>query len=260
MRAAIVTCHARDFAFEALQAALAQEYPFYVYRGSLTWQSGERCINIFDFGCLMTWGLSDIERQQLVSRLTPFMQVPHPQAMIDEFTFAVTGVPEVRNDHIGLASDDAMEKLALAFALAQSVKLDEFEQRASQTIDDTFAIPKRISDTGKSGLSRKQIAQLRGRLFVAQSDINLKFDLLDTPEFFWEFPEFENRYTLMANYLDVKHRVEVLNKRLEVIHGILEMLAEEQNHNHSATLEWIIIWLIAFEVVIFFAHDIFKLF
>jgi uncharacterized Rmd1/YagE family protein len=111
-----------------------------------------------------------------------------------------------------------------------------------------------LADTGKIPLSRKSIAKLRGTLFSVKSDIMLNFNLLDTPEFFWSYPELEHEYNLVAKYLDIVSRVTVLNKKLETIHELLEMLASEQHHKHSSILEWIIILLIAFEVVLFFVH------
>ncbi|HPX51219.1 MAG TPA: RMD1 family protein, partial [Deltaproteobacteria bacterium] len=38
------------------------------------------------------------------------------------------------------------------------------------------------------------------------------------------------------------------------------MLAAEQYHKHSSTLEWIIILLIAVEIFFFLIHDIFQIF
>ena len=38
-------------------------------------------------------------------------------------------------------------------------------------------------------------------------------------------------------------------------HELFEMLADEQKHKHSATLEWIIIWLIAVEILMFLVND-----
>ena len=100
---------------------------------------------------------------------------------------------------------------------------------------------------------------MRGRLFLVESDILLHHALLDTPEFFWEYPELEADYRRMASYLDITPRVEVLNKKLQIIHDMFDMLADEQKHQHSSLLEWIIIWLIAIEIAIFFLHDFFKI-
>lgn len=85
----------------------------------------------------------------------------------------------------------------------------------------------------------------------------LNYDLLDVPDFFWEYPELDAYYTMISDYLEVRQRVDVLSKKLETIHELFEMLADEQKHKHSSLLEWIIIWLIAFEIVVFLVHDIF---
>jgi len=74
--------------------------------------------------------------------------------------------------------------------------------------------------------------------------------LLDTPEFFWEYSELEPYYRLVAHYLDIERRVNVLNQRLTVLKELFDMLNNEINHKHSSRLEWTIIWLIVIEVII----------
>jgi uncharacterized Rmd1/YagE family protein len=51
--------------------------------------------------------------------------------------------------------------------------------------------------------------------------------------------------------LEIAPRATVLKNRLEVIQELLEMMADEQKHSHSSMLEWIIIILIAIEIVIY---------
>ena len=58
-------------------------------------------------------------------------------------------------------------------------------------------------------------------------------------------------------YLEVNQRIEVLTKKLNVIHELFIMLSDEQQHKHSSNLEWIIIWLIVIEIVLFIIKDIF---
>jgi uncharacterized Rmd1/YagE family protein len=47
----------------------------------------------------------------------------------------------------------------------------------------------------------------------------------------------------------VESRVEVLNKRLDLIKELFDMLASELHNSHSNTLEWIVIILIVVEVL-----------
>lgn len=100
------------------------------------------------------------------------------------------GVTSIKDDLISLVSDGVLEKLAIS----QSVNLQEFECRAQNTIEETAPIPNNIAKSGKAYLSRKQISKMRGNLYLVKSDINLRYDLLDTPDFFWEYPEVERPY------------------------------------------------------------------
>ncbi|MBY4678507.1 RMD1 family protein [Marinobacterium arenosum] len=260
MNQLVVICLCRQFSVTPLHTWLLQYPQATVYRDAVycDWHNG--ALVVFDFGALVCWGLDEDERAGLIDQLAPFMEQPLATPIVETFRYGVGASIAMHNDELTLAGGHRLEMVACSFGLVQSVKLEQFELSAAQAIESTYAIPQRIAETGRSGLNRREISQLRGKLFTTVADINLKFDLLDTPEFFWEYPDLEDRYRLCAHYLDVQPRIEVLNKRLEVIHDLLTMLADEQNHKHSATLEWIIIWLIAFEVVVFLAHDIFKLF
>ena len=102
---------------------------------------------------------------------------------------------------------------------------------------------------GKVSLGRKQITMQLGQLFVDRASINLHSDILDHPDFFWEDDEYLAVYLRVAKYLEVERRVEVLNKRLDIIKELFDMLASELHNSHSNRLEWIIIVLIVLEVV-----------
>ena len=107
--------------------------------------------------------------------------------------------------------------MALSFALATSSKLDVFEGRVEDTIKETNHIPEDLAATGSIRYSKNDISKLIGRLFIVRTDVNLNSDMLDEPDFFWEFDEWEPLYSKMMKYLEVAHRVEILNSRLDVL-------------------------------------------
>ncbi|MDH5327851.1 MAG: RMD1 family protein [Gammaproteobacteria bacterium] len=231
---------------------------FSSYRNAVHWPQERGDVYLFDYGALVFWDVDPERRTRVIDGLAPYMFNPLSDNVDDEFTYEVTdGQRRINDDHIRVSEHDVMTQLALSHAMAQSTKLGSFEQRIQDTINDTAHIPKNIANTGSSRLGRKALAKLRGRLFLAKSDIMLKYDLLDVPDFFWEYPELDGYYNMLADYLEVRQRVEVLSKKLETIHELFEMMADEQKHKHSSLLEWIIIWLIAFEIVVFLVHDIF---
>ena len=250
-------CYCAHFDFDDLQKHLLSHLRCTAYRQVLNveWKQGD--VFIFDYGVVVFWQISIADRMALLEKLRPYAQEPLSHLIEDEFTYTTDAETLlIKNDHISLCDDEIMTRLAISHGLAQSTKLAKFEFHIQQTINDTAYIPKNIADTGSSKLSRSELAKLRGKLFIAQSNIMLNYDLLDIPDFFWEYPELNYLYTRIAEYLEIKQRIQVLSKKMETIHELFDMMAEEQKHKHSAILEWIVIWLIAFEVAATIFHDL----
>jgi len=259
MSQCIAYCLAKNFQHEALIEYLEQRYRVVKYRDVCHVEKPNGEAFIFPYGVVVFWDLPHDEAQTLLAEIDNFCKSAHATPYVDEFNFSGYDQQfKVHTDHIHLTSDDVKEKLAISHGIAQSVKLSELEDTVGNTIEATAHIPQRIADQGKSELSRRQTSRIRGDLFLVKSNIYLNYDLLDTPEFFWEYPEFQGIYNTMINYLEVNQRIEVLNKKLNIIHELFTMLSDEQKHQHSSTLEWIIIWLIAIEIVMFLVHDIFE--
>ena len=260
MKDCTALCVARTFSFGPLRKMLSEHYTCTTYRDVIHINADPGDVFVFAYGALVAWDTSPEEFKDILDIIKPFELGSFQNHFFDEFTYSATGSSTVRDDHISLTTDAPLEKLALSHGIAQSVKLEEFETSAEKTIEETAKIPLNLAASGKTHLSRRQISKMRGNLFLVTSDINLRYDLLDTPDFFWEYPEVEHAYEMMAKYLDITPRIDILNKKIDVIHELFSMLAQEQYHKHSSTLEWIIILLIAMEIVFFLVHDIFNIF
>jgi len=254
-------CFSDYFEFPQLTQHLMASERCAAYRNALhvEWRQGD--VFVFDYGVLVFWNLAAGEREAFLAKVAQFAKTPLKNTLDDEFTYE-TGSEKsfIKNDHVHLQNDEILTRLAISHGIAQSTKLAQFETGIQQTINDTVYIPENIARTGSAQLSAKELSRLRGRLYITKSDVMLNYDLLDVPDFFWEYPELDSLYSMVADYLEIRQRVEVLSKKLETIHELFDMMADEQKHRHSSMLEWIIIWLIAIEIVIFLVHDIFKIF
>lgn len=213
----------------------------------------------FSYGSVVLWGFSDEEEQSILNSLKEYERDPIPRPEMDEFTFLYGDAMQIDEDEIILHNKNTLTKLAISHGLAQSVKLTTFEEIIQKTIDNTKSLPDNLARKGKISLSRKEIYQKMGELFSERNFINIHSEILDTPEFFWNYPELEPFYRRTAHYLDLNKRVEVLNKRLTVVHELFQILSNELNHQHSYRLELSIIILIAIEVTIAVLRDLFHL-
>jgi uncharacterized Rmd1/YagE family protein len=81
-----------------------------------------------------------------------------------DYTYGDTS--RIANDAVTLSSNRAAEKLAIAFAMAQSAKLDVFEERVEETIQETKHVPQSLATTGSIRYSLSDISKLIGQLFI----------------------------------------------------------------------------------------------
>lgn len=246
----LTVCLAESFQFSDIKEKFLNTNRAQVFRNAIILEHQDSgCSIIFAYGVVVHWNAALDTRNKLQKLLMGFAIKPDISPQEDNFSFeSGCSQDRIQFDHIELQTADLKVLLALSHALGQSIKLAAFESHAIQTIETTRHLPESLAIEGKIKLNRKAMAKIRGRLFLTKSDIILHYDLLDIPEFFWEHPEHQGIYSMAANYLEIQPRTEVLSKKLETIHELLEVLADEQKHQHSSTLEWIIIWLIAVEI------------
>lgn len=207
-------------------------------------------IILFKYGVFICWNVKFENIKFFMDFIKNFEINSFDIPFIEELNYTLENEFKINFDTIYLSDLSNISKIAISQALAQNVKLDQFEKELLTSIENNSSIPLQLAHTGKINLTKKEISKKIGELFLVKSKMNLHYDLLDTPEFFWEYPEYENQYEKLIKYLDIKSRVEVLNKKLEVIQELLHVLGDEQKHRYSSFLEWIIIILIAFEIVI----------
>ncbi len=254
-------CTASAYKMKPLFEALRQNYKATNFRDVIHIEvktnglSGE--VSLFSFGAAVCWGLPRDKELAIIQSLHEFCENPLPEYETDEFTYVYGETQKVFEDEIVLPNADILTKLAISYGIAQSVKLGTFENALKKTFAKTRKIPEALAKHGRIYLSKKEIRRKMGELFIERNSINLHADVLDIPDFFWEYPELDPLYRMIANYLDISTRVEVLNQRLNVIHELFQMLDTELKHQHSSRLEWIIICLIVIEVIVSLSHYVF---
>ena len=215
---------------------------------------------VFEYGVMVLWGLPKKQIRSLLNSIREYETKPVTPPVHDEFLFSYADKSYIHKDEILLETKNPLAKVSASYGISQSAKLESFERLIEKTIENTRFLPEKLASKGKIALSKRAIARKMGALFIERSSINLHTDILDIPDFFWEHTDYESLYVRMRQYLHLDTRVDVLNKRLMIVHELFEMLGNELNHEHSSRLELTIIYLIVIEVVLVLLKDIFHIF
>lgn len=214
---------------------------------------------VFDFGAAVFWGFSRGEETNLLKTFRMFVTkgyVEKDEFQSGEDDMAFSSSPDapdfsIANDFITLPEQAPVkQRLSVSFAIAQSSVLAIFEARIERKIEEYKYIPETLAAYGKVHLSERQLGIMIGEVFVVRHDVNLHTEILDTPAFFWKEERFEMNYQMVMEYLEMSGRTQILNKRLDMLRELLDVLQHQMENEHGVKLEWIVIWLIVAEVLV----------
>lgn len=163
---------------------------------------------------------------------------------------------KVRNEDITLKESSTLSFIIIALVVSQSVGLEKYEQE----LERYFAQSKQMLDLTQSYslFKRSELIEFAKTLISIQHSMVNDLFLLDKPNILWDNEETEKLYNQMASILEIKDRFKIVEYKLSSLKENLSMAVDLFNHKHSEFLEWIIILLIAFEIVMglieFFKH------
>lgn len=215
------------------------------------YRTGDEDHDIFflHYGVVVMWGLEEHEEQNVLRLIKGIHENPYGLKFeVEKFKYGMSRNSQIVNDKILLSEENAQTKMVISIAAAQSVKLDYFEELVDSTIGTVKDLPDEVEKEGKVGKKRHDILRIMGKLHKLSFNLYLVSNILGEPEFIWEYPAFSPLYETCIRYLDIKTRADLLNKRCDIIHGMLEILSENITTHNSEKLERTMTWLIGISV------------
>lgn len=149
--------------------------------------------------------------------------------------------------------DTVLTKIAFSSGLARSTKLAVLETLLRDYQESTRTIPSQLSRGGRMPFTRSFISKKTGQLLSIRAQLNLYSELTDSlPDLFWDSRHdlgLEGYYDQVGRALDTNIRIKTLNEKMDYAQEIASVLRQHLSEAHGVRLEWIIILLIAVEVV-----------
>ncbi|KAF4955196.1 hypothetical protein FGADI_4778 [Fusarium gaditjirri] len=222
-------------------------------------------IFVFPSGTIVTWSLPpDVVTRQIMRAAEEAHSIEGREFEDLEFTTDTNREASVlKGDVIVLGTrkehkeadklDTTLAKVAFSSGLARSTKLAVLETALTSYFESTRNIPALLSQGAGVPLGRKFILQKTGELLSLRARLNHYSELTDSlPDIFWDTSSdlgLEGYYEQVGRALDVNVRIRALNQKMDYAAEIASVLREMSSEQHGTRLEWIIIVLIAVEVI-----------
>lgn len=153
----------------------------------------------------------------------------------------------ITNEEIVLKELSELNFNIIALSIAQSVGLEKYEKK----LDTIFTKSRNIIESTyiSKVISRAHLMEFAKQLVLTRHDMVGKLLLLDKPNILWDNEEAEHLYNSLAKILELHDRHEIALSKLSQIKEDVMLVIDLINHKRSEFLEWIIIILIAVEIV-----------
>jgi uncharacterized Rmd1/YagE family protein len=156
-----------------------------------------------------------------------------------------------------LVREFSLERLlVVADALAKSVVLGHDERQVTNVFDTIEPFALELAKFGQTSRNRTDLLKLLGNALLVQHRISGRVAAGEKPDVLWDRPDLERLYARLEDEYELSERVETLNRKLSVISDTAITLSDIIDTKRSLRLEIIVVFLIAFEIVITF-YEIF---
>lgn len=229
-----------------------------LYKDVLEWRDHQQVIFYFSNGTVVSWNVNRRHIDKKLELAFQYAQQVTTPMERDYYSYHMGKTTKMKPheyfnvDLVYLENDDVDLKLALSFGFAQSVKLQMHTRSIEKLVAEYTPYIQQLIGHNTLRVSRQQVLQVIGNIFLVKSSLNLESEFLYTPKFFWLHPSLELYYTKVERYLDISPRVAILNGKLDTLNEVFKMINDQLHTQHSHFLEWIIIVLIALDGLIYF--------
>lgn len=139
----------------------------------------------------------------------------------------------------------------ISLALAQSVALDYFEGSVKRAMSRFSPVMRDLSHHGKLFLSRHETLKTIGFAMEVRAVVLDNLTLFDAPPETWESETLAHLDSALFDHFDIEERHSAIQQKLSYLSDagarVMDVLTTRKSHQ----LEWIVIILIAVEVVFF---------
>src|SRR5690606_16490301 len=158
---------------------------------------------------------------------------------------------KVSHNRVAIIDEDPQALRMIMLTLAQSVALDFYSRQAFALLEDTNGYTQLLERKGRLSISRLALKKYIGKTLLLKNRVSQHLYIFDSPPETWENERLDRLHMELKRNFDLTERFRGVADSLEIVKENLELFRDLLQHRTGVFLEWIIILLIAVEVVHF---------
>ncbi len=206
---------------------------------------------LFRYGVVVFFGVKGLDEVRFIDSLKPLITNPYPTPEIEELEIHC-GRPGLGVQSGAVSLDEtSLEKIqVIADALSKNLVLSLYEKKVAGEFDKIEPLAQQLATYGKVSAGSKTLLSKIGHMLLIEHRMVGRAEIGDKPEILWDFPQLGGLYASLEDEFELQERQAALDRKLGLISDTAETLADVWDNKQLHKLEWYVIGLIVFEIVI----------
>ena len=210
----------------------------------------QKFIYVFKYGVVCFLNHSEVEMTGFLQLISAYCKNPLKERLNDEFEIE-TDAPKIHLgfNKVSITEHDTEMLRLIMMHVSQSVALDHFENLTNKLLEETNSHTQVLEIKGKLDLSGSRLKKYIGKTLNLKNRIAENLYIFDSPEETWEDENLSKLDHGLKKTFDLQSRFRTIEEALAIVKENLELFKDLLQYRQSMTLEWVIIILIAVEVI-----------
>jgi uncharacterized Rmd1/YagE family protein len=205
---------------------------------------------IFKYGVVCFFGYEPSKITEFLSFIKPYCKYPLAELLTEEFLIE-TGAKEIKIGYnkIEIIKEDAEILRLIMLNVSQSVALDYYSELSNELREETNNHTLQLERKGRLGIKGIKLKKYIGRTLLLKNRVAENLYIFDSPPEAWDDEALNKIDTELKRAFDLQERSKNIHESLNITKDNLELFRALLQYRHSTVLEWIVILLIAAEVM-----------
>lgn len=214
----------------------------------------ERSVSVYSFGSVVFVNCDEQTMKQFLNWLASLLGGDvdvTSAANCETYRLKIDAVveEEVANEGVTVKALTEYTIPIVSYVLAKSVALERLEGQVDRVFRDVGGLVGRLGQ-GFLELPDKKLAKLAAAVLSFKFTSIDQIMVLDKPDIIWDNVDAERLYLRLSSMFELQSRYHDMKHRTETLLDVTGVFSDLSHARRSARLEWIIIILIAFEIVL----------
>jgi uncharacterized Rmd1/YagE family protein len=210
----------------------------------------ESCVYIFKYGVVCFLNYDEAGCNEFLARIAPFCRNLFAQKLSEEFQVETNATEnKFGYNKIEIINSDIETLRLIMLNVSQSVALDYYSEQTDRLLEETNYHTQSLELKGRLDISGKSLKSYIGKTLNLKNRIAENLYIFDSPPETWDDENLNKIDLGLKRTFDLQERFRDIREGLEIIRENLELFKDLLQYRNSTFLEWIIIILVALEVL-----------